>query len=51
MVGQRAVTPWLRQVGSIPTQPTKIILEFDRSAHTLLIAGNVTFDSDLKDQS
>jgi hypothetical protein len=22
MVGQRAVTPWLRQVGSIPTQPT-----------------------------
>ena len=23
MVGQRAVTPWLRQVGSIPSQPTK----------------------------
>ena len=24
MVGQRAVTPWLRQVGSIPTQLTSI---------------------------
>ena len=22
MVGQRTVNPWLRQVGSIPTQPT-----------------------------
>lgn len=25
MVGQRAVTPWLRQVGSIPTSPTKFL--------------------------
>jgi hypothetical protein len=24
MVGQRTVTPWLRQVGSIPTQLTSI---------------------------
>ena len=35
-------------VGSIPTCSTKFILEFDRSARTLLIVGNVTFDSDLK---
>jgi hypothetical protein len=37
--------------GANPGAPTKIILEFDGSARTLLIVGNVTFDSDLKDQS
>jgi hypothetical protein len=28
MVGQRAVTPWLRQVGSIPTSFTKFHAPF-----------------------
>ena len=42
MVGQRAVTPWLRQVGSIPTQPTSINGVFSVVACTLLCESDST---------
>ena len=42
MVGQRAVTPWLRQVGSIPTHFTRIhcVTEKDAVPSSVALVGS-----------
>ena len=36
MVGQRAVTPWLRQVGSIPTRLTKLCKSIKQLGYSVM---------------